>query len=49
MGLQCGPSKWIIPAHMELDFIENTAKWVSLLGTEKFALSLAAPPERTVF
>ena len=44
-GHQIGP----VPAHIELDFTENTAKWISLLGTEEFDLSLAAPPERTVF
>ena len=33
----------LIPAHIELDFIENTAKWVSLLGTEKFAFRWRRP------
>jgi Icc-related predicted phosphoesterase len=44
-GHQIGPA----PAHIELDFTENTAKWVSLLGTEEFDLSLPAAPERIVF
>jgi Icc-related predicted phosphoesterase len=44
-GHQIGPA----PAHIELDFTENTAKWVSLLGTEEFDLSLRAAPERIVF
>jgi Icc-related predicted phosphoesterase len=43
-GHQIGP----VPAHIELDFTQNTAKWVSLLGTEEFDLSLAAAPKRTV-
>jgi Icc-related predicted phosphoesterase len=44
-GHQIGP----VPSHIELDLTENTAKWVSLLGTEEFDLSLAAAPERIVF
>jgi Icc-related predicted phosphoesterase len=43
-GHQIGP----VPAHIELDFTENTAKWESLLGTEEFDLSLAVAPKRTV-
>jgi Icc-related predicted phosphoesterase len=44
-GRQIGP----VPAHIELDLTESTAKWVSLLGTEELDLSLAAAPQRTVF
>jgi Icc-related predicted phosphoesterase len=43
-GHQIGP----IPAHIELDLTENTAKWVSLLGTEELDLSLAVAPQRTL-
>ncbi len=44
-GHQIGP----VPAHIELDLAENTAKWVSLLGNEEFDLSLGVAPPRTVF
>jgi Icc-related predicted phosphoesterase len=44
-GHQIGPE----PSHVELDLTENTARWVSLLGTEEFDLSLAAGQERTAF
>ncbi len=44
-GHQIGP----VPAHVELDLTENTAKWVSLLGTEEFDLSAGVAPERTSF
>jgi Icc-related predicted phosphoesterase len=43
-GHQIGP----IPAHIDLDLTENTAKWVSLLGTEELDLSLALAPQKTL-
>jgi Icc-related predicted phosphoesterase len=44
-GHQMGP----VPARIELDFTNNRAKWVSLLGTEELNLSVSQVPERTVF
>jgi Icc-related predicted phosphoesterase len=44
-GHQIGP----IPARIELDLTKNKAKWVSLLGTEEFDLSLGVAPQRTLF
>ena len=44
-GHQIGP----VPAHIEIDFGQGTAAWLSLLGVEEFELSATAAPPRTVF
>ena len=44
-GRQIGP----VPAHIELDLGEGTARWSSLMGSEVADLSDMTPPLRSVF
>ena len=44
-GRQIGP----VPARVELDLTDGSARWVSLLGVEQLLLSDDAGPVRTVF
>jgi hypothetical protein len=44
-GRQIGP----IPAHVEIDLDQCTARWWSLMGSEEFDLTSLTTPARTVF
>ncbi len=44
-GRQIGP----VPAHIEIDLGEGTARWRSMMGEESLRLDATAAPARTVF